>query len=256
MELHLINDAGYEALQELAESEPQLFVAGNSAQLRGAAEDKAREVNGTDVEMYGEKLDLRASLEEMNRLMLEGPGSDAEYATMVRSALGTSLVQAASRLLWATINCFELPQYTPIRWRSSNLSQSVSTEFVELHWLRYSGSNGRKSNAAARLWWLAEMASRAAEFSEHSYHELLSAMAGNVNLYHQTIDRPYLSSNPRLLAAVYDVFLGGNDHLRTTKDASRLMMALNVRAATLSLDFLDYDELRDVVEEAKPPKDP
>ncbi len=64
------------------------------------------------------------------------------------------------------------------------------------------------------------------------------------------------SSVSRLLAAVWDVFLDGNEHLRTTKDANDMMTALNLRAATLSFDFLDYDELRSVVEEAKPPKGP
>ena len=253
-EVQLVNDSGYNALVSLTESEPELFAKGDPVVLRRRMEAVGSAEFGPDAELYGERLNMPVTLTALNFLERGGPESDAGYAPMVRQAVGDSVVQAADQLLWATLNCFELPGYVPVRWRSSNLSQT-STNFVYRHWLQHSGSSdGRKSNAAARLWWLSEMATRAAEHSEHSVDTLLETMAGNVNLYHQTIDRTFLSSNPRLLAAVWDVFLDGNQHLRTTKDASDLMMALNLRAATLSFDFLDYNELRAVVEAAKPPK--
>ena len=254
--IQLINDSGYDVLVNLAGSKPRLFVRGNADELRRRMEAVGHEEHGLEVELYNGHLPDITPLQELNHLQGGGPESDAEYAPVIRSVVGNSPVQSANRLLWTTINCFVLPQYVPMRWESSNLSDSASTRFIERHWLRYSGSDGRKWNAAARLWWLSEMATRASEHSEHSYDDLLVAMAGNVNLYHQTIDRTFLSANPQLLAAVYDVFLDGNNYLRTTRDASALMTALNLRAATLSFDFLDYDELRTVVEEAKPPKGP
>ena len=254
-EIRLVNDSGYAALLTLAKSEPQLFIQGNPDELRRRMERTGRVEHGPDAELYSERLVMPVSLADLNRLQKDGPSSDAEYAPIMRQAIGNYIVLSANRLLWATINCFELPRYVPVRWGSSNLPQATEN-FVRRHWLQYSGSDGRESNAAARLWWLGEMATRAAEHSKHSYDDLLAAMAGYVNLYHQANDRSFLSSNPRLLAAVYDVFLDGNEHLRTTKDASALMMRLNLRAATLSFDFLDYNELRSVVEEAKPPKGP
>lgn len=254
-EMRLLNDSGYDALLTLAESEPRLFVQGNPDELRRRMERAGRLEHGPDAELYGERLPMQVSLADLNHLQRGGPASDAEYAPILRQAAGSSVSLVANPLLWATLNCFNLHQYVPVRWESSNLQQT-STNFVRRHWLQYSGSDGRKWNAAARLWWLGEMAARASNHSQHSQDDLLTAMAGNVNLYHQTIDRTFLSSNPRLLAAVWDVFLDGNEHLRTTKDANELMTALNLRAATLSFDFLDYDELRDIVEEAKPPKGP
>ena len=256
MKIQLINNSGYDALTNLAESQPWLFVHSDAEELRRHMEIIGYDEHGPDVELYSGQLSDVTPLHKLNHLQESGPESDVEHAPAIRSVLGDSLVQSANRLLWATINCFVLPQYVRVRWESSNLSNSESTRFVERHWLRYSGSDGRKWNAAARLWWLSEMATRASEYSEHSYDDLLAAMAGNVNFYHQTIDRTFLVSNSRLLAAAYDVFLDGNDYLRTTKQASALMTALNLRAATLSFDFLDYDELRTVVEEAKPPKGP
>ena len=254
-EIQLLNDSGYYALLTLAESEPQLFVEGDPAELRRRMERAGRVEHGPDAELYGEPLVLPVSLSDLNRLQKGGPSSDANYAPILRQAAGRNVSQVANHLFWATLNCFDLPQYVPVRWRSSNLDQATGN-FVRRHWLQYSGSDGRKWNAAARLWWLSEMATRAADYSQHSEDELLAAMSGNVQMYHQTIDRTFLSSNPRLLAAIWDVFLDGNDYLDNNTVASDLMMALNLRAATLSFDFLDYNELRTVVEEAKPPKGP
>lgn len=252
-EIRLVNDSGFNALVTLADQEPEIFAQGDPAALRRRMEQVGQAEHGPDAELYGERFDVRVSLASLNAVAQGGPTSDAGYVPAMRGAVGSSVVPATNPLLWATLNCFELPQYVPMRWESSSLSQTSPT-FVYRHWLQYSGSDGRKWNAAARLWWLGEMATRAAAHSEHGFDKLLETMAGNVNLYHQTIDRTFLSSNPQLLAAVWDVFLDDNDHLRTTKYASELMMALNLRAATMSFDFLDYNELRAVVEAAKPPK--
>ena len=57
-----------------------------------------------------------------------------------------------------------------------------------------------------------------------------------------------------MLAVPYDVFLDGNEHLNVTKAASDMLKSLNIRAGANALDMMDYDELRGIVEEAKPPK--
>ncbi len=257
-ELRLVSDAGFKALGQLSADDPGLFVRSDPETLRARMEAAVHDEGGPDALPYAETpFQIQASLDELNQLDKGGPSSDASLSLVLHRAIGElSPAQAANPKLWASINCFGLSRYVPVRWESSNLSNSASTNFVDLHWLKYAGAGGRESNAAARLWWLGEMASRAAEHSQHSYDDLLAAMAGNVNLYHQVNDRSFLSANPRLLAAVYDVFLDGNDHLKTTRDASDLMKALNLRAAAMSFDFLEYHELRQVVEEAKPPKGP
>ena len=85
--------------------------------------------------------------------------------------------------------------------------------------------------------------------------DFLQAMAGYVNLYHQLLSRRNLASRSKLVTAIYEVFLeDGNDYLSQTKYASEMMSTLNYLAADVSLDFMDMDELRDIVEEAKPPK--
>ena len=253
--LKVVNANGLKALGDIAGDKPELFLQGKPDELRAEMDRVVLEEFGPNATPYDRDIPLKVSLKALNELAEEGPKSDAGFAPYLRDAVGElTPAQSAESELWATINCFALPQYVTARWKSSSLSESGSTSFVDRHWLAYSGSSGRKWNASARLWWLAEIAKRAEPYSEHSYEKLLETIAGNVNLYHQTIDRSYLSANPKFLAAIYDVFLDGNDHLRTTKDANSLVMALNMRAATTSFDWLEYDDLRRIVEEAKPPK--
>ena len=129
---------------------------------------------------------------------------------------------------------------------------------MKRHWLDGGQVGARQDNSIARLWWLAELSARAAEHTDlYSADELLDAMANNVNLYHQLLSRPILLSRSKLIAAVYEVFLDGdNDYLGSTKYANEMLASLNFEAAQVSLDFMDMSELRQAVEEAKPPKEP
>ena len=101
---------------------------------------------------------------------------------------------------------------------------------------------------------MGELAERVSQYSEHTAEEIIDKMAGDVNFYHQIIDRPYLAANPKLMAVLYDVFFDDNEHLGMTKNINELLKGLNIRAAANALDLMDYDQLRSIVEEAKPPK--
>lgn len=248
--LRIVNDDGYKALRRLAENNPSCFINPVGKQLEQLMAEEA----GTN-EVWGPRLELHDDLASLIQETEAGPRRDAAHAKTIRKALaGLTPAAASNGYLWASFNCFAIPQYLPVRWSTSNNKETKPSNFVLDHWIQYSGSDGRKWNAAARLWWLGELADRIALYSKHSPDELLATMAGNVNFYHQTIDRTYLAANPRLLAVLYDVFLDGNEHLNVTKAASDMLKSLNIRAGANALDMMDYDELRSIVEEAKPPK--
>lgn len=246
----IVNDDGYKALLRLAESNPASFVNPSGQQLNRMMVQEA----GTD-DVWGSTLQLQDDLASLGLETESGPRRDAVHAKTMRAALATlTPARASDGYLWASLNCFAIPEYVPVRWRTSNNRETKQSNFVLDHWIQYSGSDGRKWNAAARLWWMGELADRISIHSEHTPDELLATMAGNVNFYHQTIDRTYLAANPRLLAVLYDVFLDGNEHLNVTKAASDMLKSLNLRAGANALDLMSYDDLREVVEEAKPPK--
>ena len=249
--IRVVNDEGYKALRKLAINNSSLFIDSTAQHLSDQMVIEA----GTD-SVWGPSLELKEDLKSLNSETQSGPRTDAVHAKTIRAALsGITPATASDALLWASLNCFALPDYVPIRWKTSNNQETNPAKFVDDHWLQYQRSDGRKWNAAARLWWMGELAERISRYSEHTPDELLEVMSNNVNFYHQTIDRTYLAANPKLLAAMYDVFLDGNDHLNVTKNANDMLKSLNIRAGATALDMMDYDELRAVIEEAKPPKD-
>ena len=248
--IRIVNEEGYKALTKLADKNPSLFTDPAPERL---TEQMIAEASTESV--WGPTLELIGALESLNTATTSGPSMDAAHSRTLRAAIpGITLTRASDELLWATLNCFALAEYVPVRWATSNTRNTNPSSFVKKHWIHYTAADGRESNAAARLWWMGELAERISQYSEHTADELLDTMGNNVNFYHQTNDRPYLAANPRLLAAMYDVFLDGNDHLNITKNASAMLKSLNIRAGATALDMMDYDELRSVIEEAKPPK--
>lgn len=251
----MVNDDGLEALKGLARQEPTLFTNPDAERLMG----RMMEYSGT-TDVWGPPLDLKADLSELNHIESGGPTTDASFVPLVRDALeGLPPSDGLNEYRWATINCFVIPKYVPTRWNTSNMAEDPEklSRFVESHWLRGSEVGARRANAVARLWWLGELSSRAAIYSQlYNEEDILDAMANNVNLYHQLLSRPNLLSRARLVAAIYEVFLDGdNDYLGATRYASEMLRSLNFNAADVSLDFMNLTELREAVEEAKPPKE-
>lgn len=250
--IRIVNEEGYKALRNLALTSPKSFINPDPQRLIEQMISEA----GTE-SVWGRSLDLKGDLSPLNEETEPGHWRDGKHSRTLRVALSDiTLPMASDDLLWASVNCFALADYVPLRWQTSNTKNSKPENFVLNHWLEFPTPKGRESNTAARLWWMSEIAKRISQHSGagHTEDELLDAMSANVNFYHQAISRPYLTANPKLLAAMYDVFLDGNDHLNITKNANAMLKSLNLRAAAMSLDMMDYDELRAVIEEAKPPK--
>ena len=249
-----INDAGLAILEELAQKEPTLFLAADPDALKARLETLA-ETN----DIWDGELDLRSGLLELNKIDVPGPETDSRFAPLVRHAVPhLPPAEGLNEYRWATINCFVIPEYVTKRWSNAlPRDKNRIPNFVASHWLDGGKVGAIRANAIARLWWLGEFSERAAKHSAlYDNDDFREAMAGHVNLYHQFLSRPNLISRDKLITAVYEVFLDDNDYLDTTKYASQLMSELNSRAAEVSLDFMEVPELKEVVEEAKPPKGP
>lgn len=252
-----VNDTGYQILERIAVRDPGLFFEGKL--LRERLEEEANEQCKPGESYYDRSIPLDTSLVTLNKIREVGPGTDADNAPIIRQSLSSiTPAEASDGLLWTSINCFTLSRYIPIRWGTTTLRQNdlKNTKFVIRHWL-WKGTEGRTWNAAARLWWLAELADRASEFSKNSVETLLHTMANNASLYNQFTSRRFLAANAKVVAAVYDVVLDldGNEHLFGTTYANQLMKALNLRAGTVSFDLFGYDELYEIVEKSLPPKE-
>ena len=165
--------------------------------------------------LWAETITFAASLDPLNDNANEGPLDDAKNATILATALPQLGVRDwHNERLWASINCFALDQYVPIRWNSARTKRTIEREFVATHWLRANTAN-RESNASMRLFTLYTLSQRFAGYSAHTAAELLEGMAGwgdtNVGLFHQCLRRPYLLANSRVMAMVWDSALDDED---------------------------------------------
>lgn len=245
--LQIVNETGYKALQRLAQKSPDLFTTPNIDKLKASMVSEA----GTS-DVWRQTILLECSLKPLNDIMEKGPVTDARYTKIMRQALADiPTADAADKSIWASINCFAIADYVPIRWETSNIRYSNPEGFVNKHWLKW-GSSARQDNAAARLWWLGELSERVSRHSKYSADDLLDAMANNVNLYHQTLSRPRLLANSKLVAVIYESAMEGNAHLYQTKYANAMYKSLNARYEAATLASMNLSELRAVVGDAVP----
>ncbi len=261
-----VSPKGFSELQTLAFEQPETFYLTPSAtDLKTILETRYADKGIPIEELYEGTITLQADLTPLNSGENQTDQTDAENAVRLREAIpGITPADAADHCLWASINCFSLLQYTTRRWNHTNSNKAPCStrdkrkigEWIREHYLGY-GSEMRQYNAAARLWWLTELADRAAQYSIADPRSILSEMADNVELYHQLLARPYIASNPRITAEIYDLArIPGNEYLYKRPYPNRMMRNLNLKAATTSLGALSDETLARVVEEAKPPKGP
>ncbi len=259
-----LTSAGYAALKHLAATCPGLFLAGDSQQLRSAAETQlASHAADTPRLFTGRRWQPQANLSAISTGDKGGPDDDHTNARLLRQALPQlTAADAADPRVLASINCFHLAEYCTIRWKTSKLAkrnpasgntQKSQAGFVAKHWLH----RHKESNTTARLWWLAEFAERAAPHSAHSSDQLLDLMAGNRGLYHRLLAHSVLMASDRIRALVMDT--AADSGLLSTPGqhaaAQAWLSALNRRAGLVCLDALNHDALRETIRDCLPPKD-
>ena len=260
--LQLLNSDGYKALHELADEDPDLFLQPDTHLLLQRLEDHSLLSPWADASLPMAPL----ALEALNSITVDGPSTDRENAPILRQALQQVPDHwFHDERLWATLNCFHLAAYTARRWkftprkttskarRTRNRKQK-KTDFVRLHWLN-AGSQARESNAAARLWWLYELAERASAHAVlYDLPALLETLADNVALYHQMLRRPNLVSNPRLAAALIELARDEIPELQTQKHINQTLIQLNTQAGAALFDVNDTGGMKDWVRSVSPPK--
>ena len=262
----LLSTKGYQALWGLSNDDPQVFYEEPPpTTLKELLKQTHAAKGGEPEELWDGEITLQADLSALNDADAQSDKTDAINAPLIRQALpDVTSAKAADHRLWASVNCFALLPYTTMRWNQGSSAKAPCRtdetqklrEWVQEHYLGH-GVDMKQDNATARLWWLTEMAERTAVHSKHNAERLLPAMANDVEMYHQLISRPYLASNPRVVAAIYDLALNpGNHYLLKRPYPNRMLQNLNLKAAAVSLGTLSDATLIAVVEEAKPPKEP
>lgn len=243
-----VTDEGFKALGRIAQEQPDLYLVGDERRLREAMLQQA----GHSELFSQQTISLDASIEQLNQVKVKGHETDAQYAPILREAFSKIPIDLLSDArFWLSLNCFVLARYIPIRWSTSKNMKTKPTKFIFDHYF----VEDRESNAGMRLWWLGELARRFAEhtafYSEEAMLELLSR---NVELLHRSLDHRYLLANSRLMTFLWEHAESSERHIFRKPYANQTLKWLNLRAATVSLDLMNDDQLRELVREATPPK--
>jgi len=259
-QVRALTDAGYRFLYQIAGESPEMFARGDSRVLKAELERQCGRAGGETKPFDHRVWHQQRPLKRIDDSPKPGPDMDAEHARMLRASLpALTAADASDPLVLASINCFHLADYMPVRWSSSKHSpkpdRSVShadfVKFARSHWL----GRSKESNSAARLWWLYEFAARAAPHSVHDRGALLDLMAGNVGLYHQMLRRRYLMASDRIRAMVLDAaHASGMANGKNVKgETNKMMRRLNREAGAISLDVLTDARLSETVRRCLPP---
>lgn len=258
-EVCALTTEGYNALLRVADDKPELFLESKIDEIKQELQEQIKNNAEKSAPLFSKrKWTSASSLEEtiINNAS-SGPKKDAEHAKCFRQSFPvlTRSDMADERVL-ASLNCFHLSEYVAIRWQSSKDAKSedkdTQKKFVKKHWLGVD----KKANAVARIWWLYEYSHSSAEYSQYTPEVLLEKMANNVNFYHQMLDRPYLMASASIRAGILDVSIStGLADENKTGETNKLMRSLNRTAGGISLDILNREKLRELVEESLPPKE-
>ena len=252
-DIQVVNQVGYRSLLQLANNH-ELFLEPDTQRLHTRMEEVA-ETN----DLFEKDMTISRSIAELNNLTQlmpesEPSSSDAYCSKILREAFaGITPRQAVEQRLWASVNCFAIPDYVPIRWPTKNLKKGQYSDHINSHWLT-AGTQGREKNAVARLWWLGEIAERAAPHSKHDAETLRITLCNHPSFYHRLLYRPLILRIPRLAATICDLALDGNEHLFQHKHIDILVRKLLDIAANSSLDLMSDDQLHQLVRDNAPKK--
>lgn len=175
--------------------------------------------------------------------------SDVQALDVYRSLKGMTPRLASDPNILSYINHFHLHAYGVRRWpvpRSKKKAPDMANH-IRQHWL--TGSKQRPWNASisGRLWWMAHMATTAADASGGAFDsaQALELFSNDPEYYHRTIEYEVLR-NPVLMAECIRTLL--NEARGLNRDGYREMgMELNREAGARVLDSMDRDQIRCLV---------
>ena len=176
--------------------------------------------------------------------------ADLQALDFYRSLVGMTARAAADERMWAWMTHFRLHQYSLERWR--RISNTVPTNYVRSHWFVDNRTEGLKQyNTAARTWWIAHTATKAANASAGAFtvDEALQDFATNAVHYHILMTKYSFASSPDVLAELVRVLLQEAQGMKAQAGLYALMKRLNLISGTRILDVLPRGELRAAIVE-------
>ena len=154
---------------------------------------------------------------------------------------------ATDENIWIWMCHFRLHSYCIKRWRrtaNTNLSR-----YVKAHWFSDgSGQEFRMRNTAARTWWIAHTALKAARSSGGAFaaQEALEHFATNAVHWHLLM-KDQFSRSSLMVSELTRVLLNEAQGINAEKGFRAVLRALNLESGTRVLDALPRQMLREII---------
>ena len=231
----------YDRLSLLATRAPEIYLNPET--------DFDEVLNGEGINRYAEPTGITASrpislcpVRSNNRNQ-----ADRQALDFYHSLEGMTPARATDPLMWSWMTHFKLHGYSLERWRRTKTTNLP--DYIKAHWFGENQSSAIwNSNTAARTWWIAHTAIKAADASAGAFtaQAALDHFAKFAVHYHILI-RSAVMRSPVLLAEFVRALLNEGRGIKAEAGARELFQRINLEAGTQLLEVLPRDEIRAMI---------
>jgi hypothetical protein len=157
-------------------------------------------VDLAQAEGWGIELSLEVDLEPLQHLRTDdGPEAEVENSMLIWRALGRlTPALAGEGRIWTRLTHLEGLSYSRRRWLEGVPGAKVAAA-ITTHFFADTRTRCRDDNALGRLWWAAYIAHVAVPDDQKA---ALRAMLKSADIRSNVIERPWVSSRPKIAAAI------------------------------------------------------
>ncbi len=237
-----LTDEALHALETISKESPEVYLNPSTDF------DALLRAHGLDV--YAEPMKGVWSIQPISLTPVESgqPNrADVQALSFYDNLIGVTPAMAMDVNLWAWVCHFRIHAYSIARWRRR--SNTNLERYVKTHWFATdSGQEFRMRNAAARTWWIAHTALKAARASGGAFdeHQALEHYANNPTQWHLLMKDQFTRS-PLMAAELTRALLNEAKGINAEKGVRALLRWLNLESGTRVLDTLPTTALREVI---------
>ena len=160
--------------------------------------------------------------------------------------------QALDERIWAWMTHFRMHSYGLRRWRRSKNANLAN--YLRIHWFRGRSADSLwQSNTASRTWWIAHIATRAAEGSGGSFsaEDAMESFANTAVFYHLPMKYNF-TREPVVLGEVVRAILNEAEGIKAEDGLYALLKELNLMGGVQMLSLMPRMALRErIVDEVE-----
>lgn len=174
--------------------------------------------------------------------------ADSQALRFYKCLEGMTPRLAAESEVWAYVNHFYLHEYGMCRWPSKHKKTDDKWEtHIRTHWLTSRHQKMYESSISGRTWWLAHIASKAAEASNGAFsaEQAVELFAKQPEHYHRSMQYEVLR-NPMILAECVRSLLTDSRGLNR-KGYIQMAREINREAGARLLDSVRHTDMRNLV---------